>query len=268
MMSTVSTRNNKPYCERVDVPGYECIDREVDNRALYFAGDCCQCLYFIYSKEGRDYIVTFEFLVIIPATGDCVPVADYSTCIYFENTKLYQGGDWFQPQQRQDEINRSIVNTRHRVEISNNSQSMKVFDINAKATNDSFFTENNDLLMYSFESSDSQNTVSGLYAFSPDSRCFAYIFAWEDANEREYPEVLIVFLTSYRDYHWQRRSHFMLFLAGYGLLKVFQQRKENHDEVVPVPRLIEEHKDESVTGRLFFRVLYCANLLQHIVSYL
>jgi hypothetical protein len=117
-----------------------------------------------------------------------------------------------------------------------------------------------------------------MYAFSPDSRCFVYIDEMVDGDLREYPEINVLSLTSYRDVRWKTRKDFMLFLAGYGLLDIFREKEKEKEtsegetvgekiEVVEEKRGLVE-SEESSRVQMLFRVLYCPNLIEHIVSYL
>lgn len=264
---------NRPYCEIVHIPQYSFDKREIRVCALYFHGEYHQYLNFIYFKHGS-FIMTLEFLVTTTVSSEIESrTVDYSTCVHFDH-KSYEGGggDMEKSQQAQKALNAIITQTQYHVEISDDFQTMQLFDIKVKSgskkqVNENFFIGEQGLLVFSFMSDKWDYTVNGgWYAFSPDSRCFVYINEWEDGDYREYPDVNILLLTSYNDYHWKQRRHFMLFLAGYGLLEVCNKQKGNGARNGKREELSIEK--ESNGGRLFFRVLYCANLLQQITFYL
>jgi hypothetical protein len=109
------------------------------------------------------------------------------------------------------------------------------------------------------------------YAFTRNGLYFAHISMDEDGDGREDPILEIDRLYTWRQLHWERRRDVMMFLAGYGLLHIFREKKANgyheHSLLIAEEGFDDEFSKESSIVQTLFKVLQCPNVLQQIVLY-
>ncbi len=289
-------RSKAVYCDALD----ERVRRQIDIIDVFFHGEYDQYMTVIVSKSWRCRfdIVEYEFTMhgmveisesiseplqsprmphigwsaITRCVGSHSITVDYSrvrNVTVREDTLTIDNRNNRKRDIRQQTVNDYWSKNAYEVEIKNEWTTMNIYDITIPKRK---------TVLFEFHKN---YEVSSKYAFTSDGRHFAYVDEWEDGDQRNYPDVNVLRLWTWREIRWERRCAFMMFLAGYGLLKIFNKdlipsvftptiAKLSLESVGDVGDVESDAQleEEDISVKALFRALQCPNILQHIVYYL
>jgi hypothetical protein len=177
---------------------------------------------------------------------------------------------------RQEAINERIEETEIEVNIAESEETLALYDISPRHFDFSPTTpeeiKNQPIFLYRSPRLHNITVLPGYSAFTANGHYFAYLEN-DDLNSSYEPVLNILEIWSWKRLFgtWERRKHFMLFLAGYGLLTCMRRNvsvEVGFEEKAVVMMNMQESEECVSVQTLLFRVLYCPKLLQQIVFYL
>jgi hypothetical protein len=260
-------------------------------KEFYFHGEYDQFLTIVTHRYAdRAYVyIQYEFPLLTTTSGVSSKIfsVNYSrtdmkvTVIeYDEETFRHERKRLYDEHvDRQEAINERIEETEIEVNIAESEETLALYDISRRHFDFSPTTpeefKNQPIFLYRSPRLHNITVLPGYSAFTVNGHYFAYLEN-DDLNSSYEPVLNILEIWSWKRLFetWERRKHFMLFLAGYGLLTSMRRNvsvnsvEMGFEEKAVVMMNMQESEECVRIQTLLFRVLHCPNLLQQIVFYL
>jgi hypothetical protein len=242
---------------------------------IYFHGDHEEFLTLVFDNMyvgNHSHIRFLELEFATFTSSECQRTSrnsreievDYSKIVahrFYDQQNQHDRASNFQGNQRQQLTNQRIESTEMKVEFS---EGIALYDISRPG--------HTSIEMFRYQETKNLSVYSP-FAFTTNAKYFAYLDSWEDGDGREEPDLNILRTYTWKQSHWTRRCHIMMFLAGYGLLTIFQKSLQDSHTINASYSKIPMYDEmfvatESSAVQSLFRVFQCPNVLQLIVFYL